>query len=327
MNQTRAGSNIAWESLALSEMASAYLARSPHWLISHPDWIMTGANRDSLAFTDYCLDFSRRIGLDYVVLGRFDKGKSGYEVAFSLFQLTRRTPLYDGRTASAGIREIGEDVGSAIHKAITGRQLSQIDPLWSSERQLQYYSESKLFFLKNDLQAAYEKARNALKLDSTSTICLNYLAEIEVQSARQQMTDGEVPIARFSRANSLLRASADIDKDNPNTYLHFAQLYVLNKRWGLAEESLKHSLDLNPLNSKLYTLLAQLHPDRYKDLGFSSDREVLARALFINPCDFDARLTLADIYRTVNKPDRAVAILKEGLRINPNKISVLMALA
>ena len=146
------------------------------------------------------------------------------------------------------------------------------------------------------------------------------------KSEQQKKKKGKNPLEDFQPAKSLLLKSLSLDEKDPKTLRLLAELYLINERWNQAAEFFRESFKRNPWDSKTYVDFTYLHPSRYSDLGFKNEKNLLEKAIFVNPLDFDARLTLADIYAGKNRPDLASKAVKEILRINPNCVDALMKL-
>lgn len=330
-NQADSPVSISWQSLAFSGVPTRYLEqRAPKALLPYQlDWITAAADLDSLVFRKYCLDFAKRIYLDYAVLGDFVPEASGYSLNYYIYSVKTATPVFEGnaRIDLDEIRAFGRELSTSIVNRIFELQNEiSLRECWNSTEQLQHYFEFK-HFSKDNLKAALASLQNSVKNDSSSIACLNSLAEQHLKSGLEKTRMARNALEDFRTARSLLLQSLSLDEHNSETLRLIAELYLANERWSQAEEYLRKSLELNPWDPETYLDLAQLHPSRYVDLGFKNERELLENAIFLNPCDFKARLLLADNYRVKNRYDLATRTIKEILKINPNKVKPLMALA
>jgi len=331
INQSDTSASISWESFAFSEIPIKYLEQInlQELLPYQLDWLTSAANRDSLSFKKYCLDFAKRIKVDYVVLGSFLKESSDYSLSYKLIQCNNdKTVLEEiSQITLTGIQEFSRELSRSVANRIieSDSELFLKDP-WHSNVKLRAFFNFKLFLLNRETSSAFGLAKNAVKADSNSTTWLNSLAEIYLNRGAEKKKNGQSDLEDFQAAKSLLLKSLSLDKKDHTTSRLLAELYLSNERWHQAEEFLRESIKKNPWDSKIYVDFAQLHPARYANLGFDNENELLEKAIFVNPLNFEAHLILADNYSNKNRRDLAIKTVKEILRINPNRVNALMKL-
>ena len=331
INQSDTSASISWESLAFSEIPIRYLEQInlEELLPYQLDWLTSAANSDSLTFQNYCLDFAKRIKVDYVVVGSFLKESSDYSLSYRLIQFDNdKTVLEEiSQITLNGIQEFSQELSRSVANRIleSDSELFLKDP-WHSNDKIRAFFNLKLFLLNRETSSAFGLAKNAVKTDSNSTTWLNSLAKIYLNRGGEKKQKGQNDLEDFQAAKSLLLKSLFLDESNHKTLQLLAELYLAHERWNQAEEFLQRSLLRNHWDSKTYVDLTQLHASRYADLGFGNENELLEKAIFVNPLDFEARLILADNYSQKNRSDLAIKTVKEILRINPNRVDALMKL-
>lgn len=331
ITQTPESDSISWQSIALSEISANYLNQvNPEELLPYQiEWIFTAANVDSLKSSAYVLDFSKRIGLDYVVLGKFLNKSPELVLDFVIYK-TENKELLLSETVTLKSQKL-HAFGEYLDKAFLYKVLDQADKVhfknsWRSRSQPRNYFKARLFYLTGEQEIAFRFAESAVKEDSTCTQCLNLLAELYLNRGFQRKSRDGSPLYDFKLAKALLLKALTIEKNQSTSLRLLAELYLINKKWNQAEIYLQDALKVNPLDPRIYFDFTQLHPTRYKKLGFKNEKELLNRAIFINPCYFEARFTLADHYLLKSRPDLAVKAAKEVLHINPESVDGLMAL-
>ena len=331
INQSDTSALISWESLAFSEIPIRYLEQInlEELLPYQLDWLTSAANRDSLTLQNYCLDFSKRINVDYVVLGSFLNEASGYSLNYQLLEVKTNEIVFQGskQVHLTEIQKFSRELSILVANRIIepGFELSLKD-LWHSNDQVSVFFNFKLFLLNRETSSAFGLAKNAVKADSNSTTWLNSLAKIYLNRGSEKKKKGQNDLEDFQAAKSFLLKSLSLDEGYHKTQQLLAELYLANERWNKAEEFLRASLLRNRWDSKTYVDFAQLHPSRYADLGFENENDLLEKAIFVNPLDFEARLILADNYSRKNRLDLATKTVKKILRINPNRVDALMRL-
>jgi len=331
VNQTDTLSPISWESLAFAGIPIKYLeqinleALLPYQL----DGLTSAVNRDSLTFQNYCLDFAKRINLDYVVVGRFLKKSPGYRLNYRLMQVDNNKVIFEeGRQITVSeIQGFSRELSILVAGRILGpNSETELKDPWHSNAHIAVFFNFKFVLLNGEAKSAFSLAQNAVKEDSNSTIWLNSLAEIYLNLGTEKRKKGQSELEDFRAAKSLLLKSLSSDEGDHKTLQLLAELYLTNERWNQAEEFLRASLLRNPWDSKTYVDFSQLHPSRYTDLDFDNERELLEKAIFVNPLDFNARLILADNYSRKNRWDLATKTVRQILRINPGRVDALMRL-
>jgi tetratricopeptide (TPR) repeat protein len=322
---------IQWESLALSEIPANYLSQvNPDKLFPYQvDWIFTASNIDSLSSPAYVLDFSRKIKLDYVILGQLIKDSPQVKLRFQIFKLDNTKEIYKEEVVlkpteylkfSAHLSEIV--IENILHAP---SQIRFREP-WQSGEQIKNYFMAKQLFLEKELDQAIKYAELSINEDSSSTASLNSLAELYLNKALEKQNRGDNALAEFKSAKRLLLQVLAIAPDESTALRLLGELYLANEKWNQAEAYLRDALKYNPWDPQIYFDFTQLYHTRYEDLGFKNEKDLLKRAIYINPCFFEARFALADYYNLKNRTDLAIKTVQEILSINPTSVDGLMAL-
>ncbi len=135
------------------------------------DWLTSAANSDSLTFQNYCLDFAKRIKVDYVVLGSFLKESSYYSLSYKLIQFNNdKTVLEEiSQITLNGIQEFSRELSRSVANRIieSDSELFLKDP-WHSNDKIRAFFNLKLFLLNRETSSAFGLAKNAVTR-STST--------------------------------------------------------------------------------------------------------------------------------------------------------------
>jgi tetratricopeptide (TPR) repeat protein len=331
VEQTNESDPITWRSIALSEISTNYLnaINSEKLLAYQIDWIYTVANRDSLTLPIYVLDFSKRIKLDYAVLGRIVKKSPELEVDFQLYRLVNKELLLNQTMTmkSGEFDELSKRLTDVILGKVLGSEYrGNIGNSINSDTQLTNYFTARFSHLTEKGEPAVRFAELAVKEDSVSVICLNFLAELYLKRGFEKKNQGESPLDDFRSVKLILLKALSLEENQSTSLRLLAELYLLNKKWNQAETYLRRALKANPLDPQIYFDLIQLHPSRYKSLGYKNEKQLLKRAIYINPCYLKARLTLAKYYFRKNRQDLAIKAVKDLLRINPHSVEGLMEL-
>ncbi|MFQ5752999.1 MAG: tetratricopeptide repeat protein, partial [bacterium] len=235
--------------------------------------------------------------MDYAVLGNFKTHPSQYDLNFKLYNVEDEIEILNERSR-VNPNELFEFCAKLSRKILVntvGREGQvHFNNEWKSISQVKDYFNSKLYLFTNQTELALQFARQALKKDSSSAVCLNFLAELFIKRGIEKKANGESPLEDFRLAKSTLHKILSFQKNNSTTLHLLGELSLVNEKWHQAEEYLRESLQLNPLDPDIYFDVTQLHASRYADLGFKNEKELLKRAIYINPCFFDAQLTLAN---------------------------------
>lgn len=302
---------------------------NPEACLAYPlDWSLDCIPEDSLSNLNFLLSYGRRIGLTSLLTVRLspDEGE-GWMVDLSECDLSG---MHGKRHWTALLKKdqperffenatIAFFAGSGIafqNHRIPIPQLS----VWED------YGNGRYFQLMGDFNRAEVAYRSAVSLDSASTMLLNALASILIQIGFQKQRTGGYAEGYFLEGRRLLNRSLILDSLNANTHGLLGNLYVKMGRWNSAESALLVSHRLDPNNAYAYYDMARLHPRRYHGIGLSERKDLLHRALDLNPAFEAAYVALAEDYYFRNKPEEVEKIYDKLLTIHPNSLEGLLGL-
>lgn len=115
----------------------------------------------------------------------------------------------------------------------------------------------------------------------------------------------------LDKAEQIYKDSLVANPDNPKLCVAYAQyLYIRDNR----DEAIKliNRAKNTKNNSLPYRALASIY---LREKRFDDARDECLDALKIDPVDFTVRLKLSDIYRTLQKPQKVLDILREGIKL------------
>lgn len=281
------------------------------------------ANADSLPRPEYLLRVANAVGVEAIGLGVYDRRNNGaeFQAAFQLYARGKVEPiLHEDFTAGAEaftvlsaqiLDALGTALRSGAHAAQMQSSQSEYEALW-------------LRFLRRE-----EIADEASVLAARDTS--DYRAALlAVRSQLRKLRDQRATEAEWkktlSRILPLAQRALRQDSTVVGSYLVLAQCYLQQKKWHEAEALLRQALARDQRNSKSYVYLAQLHPSRYAQFGFSEELELYRRALALNPFDLEAVVGAAEYLMMKSRAPEAVALLEQYRRANPNHLGILMSL-
>jgi len=121
-----------------------------------------------------------------------------------------------------------------------------------------------------------------------------------------------------------LLEAANLDRENPETYLLLGRYFLEANRWDEAESALKLAYHYAPADPRVYFLLARLMPHRLEDLPLKTPERHLQRAVQIAPGYEIARLALVELYRKGHKKTLAEEEILKGLAVAPDSRAILL---
>lgn len=321
--------SLTWQALAFSEVPACYLRHfNDEQTLTYPaDWIMESANPDSLGFRKYIHSFAPRIKLDWAVYGNYVRESSGYAVTLAIFDVTKQKVVQrDTLTFPLdGIDALATSVHDILAPHVPGFRKEKNDVRWPPEHHWIEYFKARFHVLHGHEAAAVRLLEEVAARDSSAMHVLTLLGELYLKRA-SKLNGREQDMKTYRRARDVLRRAVSGDGNAAKAQLLLGELYMENERWNQAEGHLRHALATDPWRAETYIALARLHPERYDDLGFSGEDELLERASLIHPGAFRARLLLADFYQTENRMHKAYAEVRKVLAINPESVDGFMAL-
>ncbi len=285
---------------------------------------------DSLKSATYRQRFATRIRLDYYLQSQLISDSNTYIIKYTL-NTAKNVTIF-----SEIIRFNKVDTIPHLGLIIAKTVLSQL-PVTSVPNIVavpilqpvtwQLYVTAREHYMASRLQLAQTVLKHAISADTTNGWAWLLYAESYLDQV--SALPGSAPAANrwLDSARICLEPARSFEFTRVEAELEFARLCLLQKKWGLAEQTLRLAYSLDASNPKLWLYFSQLHPDRYQDLGFKNVDAVLKYALFLNPGYLPAALRLADHYtNSRQQPDLAIAILQELRTLNSRQTQVLMEL-
>jgi len=321
--------SITWEALAFSEVPTRYLCKfnDQETLTYQAEWITESVNLDSLRFAQYIHNFASRIKLDFAVYGNCGRKPPGYAVVLNVLDVAADR-IVNRDTLIISMEQI-DQLSARIHEAFALHVPGFRNPKNDSElhiaQHLGPYFKARLQLLHGNEAAAVRMLEDTAADDSSSVPVLTLLAELYLEHA-SELSSRQQALKVYRKARDILRKAISIEPEEGRVHRLLGEVYIENERWNDAERHLRRALNADPWPAETYVALTRLHPDRYRDLGFSHEAELLNRTIFVNPADVRARLLLADVHRTRNYSRKAYEPIREILYINPENVDGLMEL-
>ena len=127
--------------------------------------------------------------------------------------------------------------------------------------------------------------------------------------------------------HTALLNALEIEPADPESYVLLAQYFLRFKDWYEAESALKLAMNVTLDDPRIFFYLSRLWRGRLEDLPYSDKDELKRIALHMCPGFEEARLALAASLRDQLDRYTAVAVLEDGLAIDPNSVPLLLSLA
>jgi tetratricopeptide (TPR) repeat protein len=278
---------IAGEKLRLPEIIETYLKKDIQKEYSyHPaEWIVASADRDSMLLWDYQRKIVDRMEAEYGLLTSYD----GEKWKWRLITESEKDPLAEGEAGD--IVSLYADITGAlenelgikfIHRSLREEEippLRALELLWwervdSNERVLKMYENADTTIQKNEI---------AMATYAHAIIWKAYQMKKEAERVKNPFKKSRQYLRWFRKGrNELIR----IGRKNPNNLrvnLTLADAFILEEKYDLAEVALKNAFAEDPDNAEIYFLFSFLDPSRYRDLFFKGIRDVLEKALALDP--------------------------------------------
>ncbi len=138
----------------------------------------------------------------------------------------------------------------------------------------------------------------------------------------------------LDQAKSILFKLINNEQDNYETAYWLGQIAIYDQDYAKAELFLKKALIDNPSDARTYLALGFLHDDRLKELGFGEHKEILKKAVELDPGYREAVYQLAEAYYNSGTgttsgmgTTRAKQVIAKFLAIQKNDVNILSLLA
>ncbi len=127
--------------------------------------------------------------------------------------------------------------------------------------------------------------------------------------------------------HSVLITALELDPSDPESYILLGRYFLRFRDWIEAESALKLALNLTVDDPRVFYFLSRLWRGRLKDLPYGDKDELKYHALKLAPGYETARLALAESYREQLDRHTSLAVLGEGLALDPESVPLLLAKA
>ncbi len=297
------------------------------FLVYSPDWVYRVIPKACSTQKDSIRSFLKRMKTDVLVWVHWlPESKRLICVSEDLNRKNReKSKSYSGETASeaidAWLRGFYTDKDTSEQVARLRRVNFHFTP-----DQWRQFARGKLQLLANNLADAEKSFQEILTRWPRSCLGWAGLSEVYLQKVAAKQARGEYLADDLATTYS---AVINARKAAPNwslVHLLEGKYYIFMEIWSKAQESLFKSYYLYPNSDALYIALSRLHPSRLRKIGFYSARQILHRALFVNPASIPGHLLLADILYRQHDLAEAEKTYKDLLAFNPNLKDGLMEL-
>lgn len=337
-----ANGSITAASLAIAEMIGAHLqqTRGTPFYVIPTTALFEVANRDSLIYIEYAQQLARVAGLQVIGFGSYQQipgepanHHEDWSAEFQLVDLRhRRTPAKTRLNLPermTSLPALAAETAAAILQTAAKKAAPPLPVIWQNQLDaviLQNYYAAKLALATDQTGTALQQARAWWQADTSRAPWAGlYVQAFLAQLRRQAVTEKEwgdslrfiLPIAQ--------RAAA-MDSVGSASARQLGEIFIRLKKWDAAEQALRLARRRDSTDSKIYLLLAQLHPSRWQGWGFQNELEFYQQARALNPLDVAAGLAAADYQWRENRTAPAMEILEHLLRLNPHHVDVLMSL-
>lgn len=337
-----ANGGITAASLAIAEMIGAHLqqTRGTPFYVIPTTALFEVANRDSLIYIEYAQQLARGAGLQVIGFGSYQQipgepanHHEDWSAEFHLVDLRHRGMPAKTRLnlpeRMTSLPALAAETAAAILQTAAKNAAPPLPVIWQNQLDagiLQNYYAAKLALATDQTGTALRQARAWWQADTSRAQWAGlYVQAFLAQLRRHAVTEKEwgdslrfiLPIAQ--------RAAA-MDSVGSASARQLGEILIRLKKWNDAEQALRLAYRRDSTDSKLYLLLAQLHPSRWQGWGFQNELEFYQQARALNPLDVAAGLAAADYQWRENRTAPAMEILEHLRRLNPHHVDVLMSL-
>ncbi len=127
--------------------------------------------------------------------------------------------------------------------------------------------------------------------------------------------------------HNVLITALELEPSDPESYILLGSYFLRFRDWIEAESALKLALNLTVDDPRVFYYLSRLWRGRLKDLPYGDKDELKYHTLKLAPGYETARLALAESYREQLDRHTSLAVLGEGLALDPQSVPLLLAKA
>jgi tetratricopeptide (TPR) repeat protein len=320
----------SWLSWHIAMEAGSRLRRglTKDYLVYPLTWIRQSVDPDSLADIAYLQSFSDRIGLNFAVLASMSAEAETVRLDYLFVRVTSPSIIKKSQILVPILQ--ATDIGRLLAQEVV-HCLNQYPVMVADASPdltvARLHSEVEEQLALAEYDKAVQVAESAFLMDSVSVHSRNLLAASLLQASVVKEKNGQQEAFNRLRALRICENSILVHHNaDAVTYRLLGNYYLIEKLWGNAERHLQKAIEMDPEDAEAFSLFAYLNDNRFKNVGFKNDESLLRHVLFLNPCDENARLRLAELYFSRNYQKKACEEIQALLAIHPRSIDGLMFL-
>lgn len=200
------------------------------------------------------------------------------------------------------------DLSNAKYYYERAVQLSPANPKY-------FYNLALVLYQMNDTEGALRRLSQAAGLGDENPETFLYIARLYDELGQSQM------------ALSALNKAQEMAPQNPLVLTELADHQITNAQWGPAITTLKKILNTSTQTGTRKNAYYNLGRVYLAMRDISAAEESLQAAYDLDSTDEDVLVQLGEVYRKKGENYKVVNLYKEALKINPDNIKVLKALA
>lgn len=321
-----------WISWAIADLVEQSIPQDStcSYFFYRNDQIRKIVNFDSIGFSEYRNRFSSALKLDFYLSASIKKQATEFQLEYKIFNVN------EGQIYSKIINfkeiDIISSLGLNIAREYLQKVLKKNDQKLQknndiTESSLQKYFIAKRYLFNNKFDSSEINLKQSLEDDSKNIEAWISLSDLLLREANLEKNEGKIAPIVLDETEKGLKSARKLDSSNVQIYQKLAKFYILKEKWDLAQKNLQKAHWLNPASPETYLYFSQLHPSRYRSLGFQDEEELLKYALFLNPGYVDAAISLSKYYTDYLQDNRsAIEVVENIIAINSEQIDALMEL-
>ncbi|MBN2008297.1 tetratricopeptide repeat protein [candidate division KSB1 bacterium] len=320
-----------WMQFAIPEIIGTTLQRNyqPETVVATLEWTYHALAIDLLSDNGYMARLFKRMPFSHFLTGHVYGSSDSLVIFYEIRSHDGKKTNGEISGSIPGLTDLVRNVTATIDEQLpdaTTKKSASVFPY--SPDQLRWYFSGYKYFLDTEYQDALLYYRNIpskiISFPEARLLIARCLFQVGLKERQSGKKDRET--AYFTQAKSIAQQVVQEDTLLDDAHRLLGEYYIYSERWSLADFHLREGFQRNPLNYRLYHPLSRLNVERFSGLGFSSERTLYERAIYINPCYTDGYIALSDILLFENKREQAIDMLNTYLAIDPNSVPALMAL-
>ncbi len=259
----------------------------------------------------------RQLAVDAVVEGSVAKSDERLRVSVRLVRTADGAELW-ARTYDRALedvfavqREIAERIAHRLEFRLGEKHARALErPPTSNVRAYEYYLEGRERFFeyrRRGVEAALALFNRALELDSDYPRALAGVAECCCYLV--MYADGEDRL--LEQAEQASRRSLELAPDLAEAQVARGLVLSLEQRYEASEEAFERAIDLDPKLFEAYYFYAR---NSFAQGELETAAKLFKHASIIDPDDYQAPLLMGQIYDSLERPEEAAAVRRQGVR-------------